>query len=269
MIAIPILLGVLCSIWVNGLADNLLRDDDGPLTLAGAPRCSYCGTARKPAEWSAVVSNLLFAGACRRCGAPRPFRDLLVESVLWIGVPAVWLTARSDPHDLLIGAFILAVFLLFAVVDLEHRAVVVEAVALAAAVFLVDAGIRGTDSLLRALAGGLGGFAVFLALFFLGRALAAVFRLGQGIEPLGFGDVILAALVGFVVGWPGVVLTISLSVVLGGIAGLVLLIVAWRKGTPLRNATMAYGPYLLISGALVFFYSGALADGIKYLLEKI
>ena len=269
MIAIPILLGVLCSLWVNGLADNLLREENGPLPFAAAPRCAYCDSTRKAADWSAVASNLFFAGGCLRCGAPRPFRDLLVEAVLWIGIPAVWMTSRSTVHDLLIGAVVLSAFLLFAVVDFEHRAVVVEAVAWTAILFLIDTGIRGTGELMRALAGGLGGFLIFLGLYYLGRVLAAVFKLGRGIEPLGFGDVILATLVGFVVGWPGIVLAATASIVLGGIAGLIILLATWINRKPLKNATMAYGPYLLISGVLIFFYGGALADGIRRLLESI
>jgi prepilin signal peptidase PulO-like enzyme (type II secretory pathway) len=269
MIVIPILVGVLCAVGVNGLADNLLRDEGVPLPAAAIPRCAYCDRPRKLADWSAVVSNLLLSGGCLRCGAPRPFRDLLVEAILWIGIPAVWLGNRSGWHDLLIGGLLLSAFLLFTVMDFERRSVVVEAVALVSLVFLLDAWIRGADLLSRALSGGLGGFLIFLVLYFLGRALAGLFKLGGGIEPLGFGDVILAALVGFIVGWPGVLLAVLCSIILGGLAGLGLLALLLVRGKAPRNATMAYGPYLLISGLLVYFYGGTFIDGIRSLLESI
>ncbi len=268
MIAIPILLGVLCAVWVNGLADNLLREENAPLSLAAVPRCTYCDSPRKFPDWSAVVSNLFFSGGCLRCGAPRPFRDLLVEAVLWVGIPTVWMTRQPGWHDLLIGGFVLSAFVLFAVIDFEHRSVAIEAVGLVSLIFLLDAGTRGADLLLRALGGGLGGFLIFMVLFFLGRALAGLFHLGHGVEPLGFGDVILAALVGFVVGWPGILLASMVSVVLGGIAGLLLLVVSLVKRRSLKSATMAYGPYLLIAGVLVFFYGGVFVDGLRSFIER-
>jgi leader peptidase (prepilin peptidase)/N-methyltransferase len=267
MIVIPIVLGVLCAVWVNGLADNLLRDEHGALPLAAAPRCAYCDSPRKLPDWSAVASSLIFSGGCLRCGAPRPFRDMLVEAVLWIGIPALWLTGRSDGHALLSGSFILATFVLFAVLDLEHRSVVVEAVGLVSLVIVLDSLIGGVGTLQQSLIGGLGGFLIFLLLFLFGRLLAVAFKLGDGIEPLGFGDVILAALIGFAVGWPGIILAVFGSILLGGLAGVLLLSVSWLRGPSLRTATMAYGPYLLISGLLVYFYGGTLVEGIRKVLE--
>jgi leader peptidase (prepilin peptidase) / N-methyltransferase len=267
MMIIPIVIGMLCAVWVNGLADNLLREAYAPLPIVSAPRCSYCDSTRKVRDWSAVFSNLLSSGGCMRCGAPRPFRDLMVEAVLWIGIPAIWLTGRSDWVDLLLGSFVLSSFLLFTVLDFEHRSVVVEAVGLVSFVIILDAFSKGTDLLRQSLIGGLGGFIIFLFLFFLGRLLATVFRLGGGIEPLGFGDVILSALVGFAVGWPGILLAVFGSILLGGAAGVVLLSLSWLKGKSPRNATMAYGPYLLISGVLVYFYGGTIVEGIRQALE--
>jgi leader peptidase (prepilin peptidase)/N-methyltransferase len=269
MIAIPILLGVVCAVWVNGLADNLLREQMLPAPSILVPRCAWCDTPRRFSDWSAVVSTLLFSGRCRRCGAPRPFRDLLIESILWIGMPALWMTSRPELHDLLIGGFLFSAFLLFAVIDFEHRTVAVEAVGLVSILFLLDTGLRGADLLFRALAGGLGGFLIFLFLYFLGWALAAVLKIGQGIEPLGFGDVILATLVGFIVGWPGIVFTAFLSIVLGGLAGLLLLWITWARGGSTKHATMAYGPYLLAAGLMIYFYGDVFVLGIKSALETL
>lgn len=266
MIAIPIILGLLCGVLVNGLADNLIREEDVPLRSLFLPRCTYCDSPRKVGDWSAVFSSLFHSGSCLRCGAPRPFRDLLVEAILWVGLPAVWLTGTNNVHALLVGGLILSMFTLFTVIDFEHRFVVIEAVALVSVLLLLDGWILGTESLVRMLEGGGAGFAIFLLLFFLGRFLAGIFRLGQGIEPLGFGDVILAALVGFVTGWPAVLLAIFVSVFLGGIAGLVLSVFSIFKRSPLQNATMAYGPYLLMAGLLVYFYGGQFLGGVMDVL---
>lgn len=266
MIVIAVVLGLVGAVLVNGLADNLIREEDIPIHSAWIPRCRYCDSPRKFLDWSAVVSSLFFSGACRRCSAPRPFRDLLVEALLWIGFPVIWMTGATGARAFLIGGLIFSAFILFTIVDLEHRLVVVEAVGLVSLILILGNWITGVDGLLHSLGGGLAGFGIFLFLFLLGKLLAGLFKLGQGTEPLGFGDVILAALVGFATGWPAILLAIFASIFLGGIIGLIFALFTLIKRSPLQTATMAYGPYLMISGLLVYFYGTPFLGGIINLL---
>jgi leader peptidase (prepilin peptidase)/N-methyltransferase len=262
MILIAVMLGWMSAVVVNGLADNLLREDAVPLRLMWIPRCSYCDSPRKIPDWSAIFSTLFFSGRCMRCSAPRPLRDLVAEASLWIGLPIVWMIGRSDPHALMTGSLILSACILFSIIDFEHRAVIVEAVALVSLALLLDGLTGGAALPLRMLFGGLAGFTIFLLLFLLGKLLAAIFRIGGGAEPLGFGDVILAAFIGFMTGWPAILLAIFVSIFLGGIAGLGLILVMAIKKSPLKNATMAYGPYLLMAGVLIYFFGTPFLGGI-------
>ena len=266
MILVAIMIGMISAIAVNGLADNLMREDAVPLHTACIPHCHYCGSPRKFADWSAILSTLFFSGRCLRCSAPRPFRDLAVEAVLWLGIPAVLMTGRTDLHALLTGGFILSACVLFSVLDFEHRTVLVEVVALASLALLLDGLTGGTEPVLRMLAGGLAGFVIFLLLFLLGKLLSAIFRIGGGTEPLGFGDVVLAAFIGFITGWPAILLAVFVSIFLGGITGLGLAIVMMVKRSSLQNVTMAYGPYLLMAGLLVYFYGTPFMGGIINLM---
>jgi len=255
MILFLALCGFIASILVNGLADNLPSFEYGPFPSILLPRCHYCGSTRKTRDLSAVFSNLFQTGSCLRCGAPRPFRDLSVEAVLMISFPAFWLIGKTGAQDLFWSGFVFAIFLLFLVVDFEHRYVLGEVVGLAALVLILTAGLQGIPTLLRVLEGGIAGFLIFLILFLLGRLLGWIFHFGEGIEPLGFGDVILAGLVGIATGWPAVLMAVILSIILAGIAGVILLIVLLVKGKSAGKATMAYGPYLLVSGLIVCFYA--------------
>lgn len=247
---------LLVSILVNGLADNLPASEGRSFLALILPRCQYCGSTRKPFDLSAVVSSLFNSGRCLRCGAPRPFRDLSVEAVLMVAFPMFWLFGRTGALDLFWAGFVLAAFLLFLVIDFEHRYVLGGVVGLAALVLIVTGGLQGYPGLLRTLGGGIAGFLIFLFLYLLGGLLGRLFHLGEGIEPLGFGDVILAGLVGVATGWPSVLLAVLFSIILAGLVGLVLLAVAWMRGESPRDATMAYGPYLMISGLLVCFFGG-------------
>ncbi len=266
MILIAIMLGMVSAVAVNGLADNLMREDAVPLHTACIPHCHYCVSPRKFPDWSAILSTLFFSGRCLRCGAPRPFRDLAVEAILWLGFPLMLLTGRSDAHAILTGGFILSACILFSVIDFEHRAVIVEVVVLASVALLLDGLTGGVEPALRMLAGGLTGFAIFLLLFLLGKLLSAIFGIGGEAEPLGFGDVILAAFIGFFSGWPAILLAIFVSIFLGGITGLGLAVAMAVKRSSLKNATMAYGPYLLIAGLLVYFFGTPFLGGIINIL---
>jgi leader peptidase (prepilin peptidase) / N-methyltransferase len=123
--------------------------------------------------------------------------------------------------------------------DLEHRLildrVIFPAMAVAVLVSLLGhpwwAGI----------ATGLGAGALFLFLSIAGSTLLRA-------EVLGFGDVKLAAFMGFVLGWPAIVDACFIGVVLGAVAAIGVGI--WQRSL---KATFAYGPYLAI-GALVMLF---------------
>jgi prepilin signal peptidase PulO-like enzyme (type II secretory pathway) len=266
MILLAVVLGWISAVIVNGLADNLAREDAVPLRSAWIPRCDYCDSPRRVPDWSAILSTLFFSGRCLRCSAPRPLRDLLAEAFLWLGFPLILISGRTGFHELLTGGMILSACLLFSIIDFEHRTVVVEAVLFVSLALLLDGLTNGGEFPLRMLIGGLAGFVIFLLLFLLGKMLSIIFGIGQDIEPLGFGDVILSAFIGIITGWPAILLAIFVSIFLGGIAGLGLALIMAVRRYPLKNATMAYGPYLLMAGVLVYFFGTPFLGGILNIL---
>ena len=123
--------------------------------------------------------------------------------------------------------------------DLEHRLildrVIFPAMALAAIVSLF------AQPWWAGLATGLAAGALFL---FLSVAGATLLRA----EVLGFGDVKLAAFMGFLLGWPAIVDACFIGVLVGAIAAVG--VGVWKRS---MRATFAYGPYLAL-GALVMLY---------------
>ncbi|HLZ95284.1 MAG TPA: A24 family peptidase [Candidatus Dormibacteraeota bacterium] len=123
--------------------------------------------------------------------------------------------------------------------DLEHRLildrVIFPAMALAAVVSLFD------QPWWAGIATGLGAGLLFLFLSVAGSTLLRA-------EVLGFGDVKLAAFMGFLLGWPAIVDACFLGVLLGAVAAIG--VGVWKRSL---KATFAYGPYLAM-GALVLLY---------------
>jgi leader peptidase (prepilin peptidase) / N-methyltransferase len=91
---------------------------------------------------------------------------------------------------------------------------------------------------LNALLGALLGLLMFGALQILGRGA------------MGMGDTKLAILIGAMVGFPNVLSTLLLGVLLGGLGALFFLVVL-RRG---RKTYMAYAPYL-VAGAILYFFA--------------
>ena len=144
-------------------------------------------------------------------------------------------------HLALLGVRSIFVLVLVQVIffDLEHRLildrVIFPAMALALAVSLFG------QPWWAGLATGLGAGVLFLFL-----SLAGSFLLRA--EVLGFGDVKLAAFMGFLLGWPAIVDACFIGVVVGAVAAIGVGI--WQRSL---KATFAYGPYLAL-GALVMLY---------------
>jgi len=124
--------------------------------------------------------------------------------------------------------------------DLEHR-LILDRVIFPAMGLAVIASIFYGRPWWAGIATGLGAGALFLFLSIAGSTLLRA-------EVLGFGDVKLAAFMGFLLGWPAIVDAVFLGVVVGAVAAIGVGI--WHRS---MKATFAYGPYLAI-GALVMLF---------------
>ncbi len=73
---------------------------------------------------------------------------------------------------------------------------------------------------------------------------------------MGWGDVKLAALIGFVTGFPLVILAIFLAVILGGIVAAILLLLK-IKG---RKDAIPFGPFLSAAAMVTLFWGGNIVN---------
>jgi prepilin signal peptidase PulO-like enzyme (type II secretory pathway) len=155
------------------------------------------------------------------------------------------------------GLWLFQCLLLVTVVDIEHRLIlwnVVWPCALGVAWFGLVLPERG---LVKTLLGGLAGYGVTLGIFLLAELYSRVLhRLrGQPLDEVAFGggDVNLAGIVGLAVGWPGIVLSMLIAVLSGGIYSLFYIVtqVARRRYSP--HSAMPYGPFLVLGCLLIYF----------------
>jgi leader peptidase (prepilin peptidase)/N-methyltransferase len=195
-----------------------------------------------------VLSYLFLRGRCRYCRAHIPVRVLLVEVICGLlFFLAFWrygLTAQFG-----ITAFWCCVFLVIIFIDLEHQLILNMITYPAAVIALIILAIHTYVSGVSLLApqatlinGLISGVSMFLFFF-----LIVVIRP----DAMGMGDAKLVALIGFVSGFPLVVFSMMIGIVLGGIVA-VYLLATKKKG---RKDVIAYGTFLGIGPIIALIFA--------------
>ena len=171
----------------------ITRLPEGEAVWRGRSRCPRC---RQPLAWYdniPLVSFVWLKGRCRACGAGIPWRYPLVELAGGLLVLALWNTFPHQPILLAYVPFGLALVAL-TVIDLEHR-LLPDAITLPGIILgLVLSLALPHLSFLDAIAGAVGGAALFGGIAWLYEKLTGRRGLGQG-------DVKLLAMIGAFLGW--------------------------------------------------------------------
>lgn len=243
------LAGIAIGSFLNVCIDRLpLRK-----SLAYPPsHCDACQRRLGAIDLIPVISYILLRGRCRYCKARIPLRVLLVEAITGLlFFLAFWYYGLSIQFA--ITAFWGCVFLVIIFIDWEHKLILNKITYPAAVIALVllalDAFVPGVNlfpgrtfipanSLYSGLISG-----VVMLVFFL---LIIIIRPGA----MGMGDVKLVALIGFVSGFPLVVFSMLIGIVIGGLVAIYLL-AAKKKD---RKDVIPYGTFLGIGPIIALIF---------------
>jgi leader peptidase (prepilin peptidase)/N-methyltransferase len=221
-------LGLLVGSFLNVCIYRLPRDLSVVFPASHCPECAHvlrwyhnvpvlswlllgrrCGFCRAPIHWRYPVVELANAGLWMLHGAMLPWDALLVVRIAFASTLLVLfftdLDCRILPNELTVGGTVAGVI---------------------AAVFLPP-GLQA--SLLGVL---LGGGVLW--------ATGAAYERLRGVEGMGMGDVKMLAMIGAVLGWPLMILTLVASSIAGGLVGAVML--ALRADA--RTTALPFGSFL-------------------------
>jgi leader peptidase (prepilin peptidase)/N-methyltransferase len=244
LIAAAALLGLLVGSFLNVVIWRVPRAES---LIRPRSHCPDCGGVVAAKDNVPVVSWLMLRGRCRHCGGRISPRYPLVE----VGTAALFaVVAWRFAGDAALPAFLYlaAVGIALGVIDVYHRrlpfALTVPSYPVAAVLLTAAALLSGRPARLVAM------FAGMLLLF-------AFYFLLNLISPrgMGFGDVMLAGLLGLYLGylgWGALIVGAFLGFFFGAVGG-ILLIAVRRAGL---KSHVPFGPYMLI-GALVAILVGA------------
>jgi leader peptidase (prepilin peptidase)/N-methyltransferase len=269
LVILPISAGLLSGLLVNYLADVL------PITRRfSQPVCLHCGA-------NLSVKEYLFLSKCASCKKHRGLRAWIVQILalavsLWIWFLPPRNFADTIPNStlaFLAGLFLLTYFGVIFVIDLEHR-LILHPVSIFGAFLGLGVGWL-FHGLGPTLVGGLAGFGIMLVFYLFGtlfararaRKMQAAGQEADDEEALGAGDVILAGVLGLILGWPLIWFGLLVGILLGGlitIPMLVIMVIARRYKQDAWMVFIPYGPFFLISATLIIY----LPDLLSVLVPK-
>jgi leader peptidase (prepilin peptidase) / N-methyltransferase len=238
LIIVYALIGLVVGGVINLLADVLPTRHK----KINTPNCPACGQPRSAIQALAAVAYVTGKRACPSCGRPIAIRNVIVE----LGTAALFVLLYLHYFDwvkLVLASFFTAVLVLVTITDLEHRLIPNRAIFPAIVIAALVSPLWFGPGWYLALVGGAIGYGFFWIAVQLGERF-----IGRG--AMGWGDVKLAAFVGLITGFPGIITALVVTIIAGGVISLGLLltrIVNLRSGIP-------YGPFICLGGFLTMLY---------------
>jgi len=259
-----LLLGLVIGSFLNVCIARIPLEES--IVLPG----SHCPKCQKPIaayDNVPVLSYLVLGGRCRNCKASISARYPAVE--LLTGAVSVLLYFKFG-LSVEWGIFLVfsAALITLAFIDLDHRILpfvitvngiwlgIVVNVSLARPSSFISSllnyfGFAGVQPRWIALLASLAGALVCAGFLWL---VAEVVSRVLGVEAMGFGDVVIMAMIGAFLGMPLTLLTILLASVLGSLVGGVLMIFGGKE----RSYEWPFGTFLAFAGIAALLYGDSL-----------
>jgi leader peptidase (prepilin peptidase)/N-methyltransferase len=212
--------------------------------------CPNCQRRLSVLDLVPVLGYFLILGRCRYCRAAISPRYPVVEFLSAVGFAFAYQQTGGEPVALAFQLLFLATLLVIFFTDLEMQVIPDGAIWLGTAAGLLYNFSRGLQHyFLPALLGMLLGY---ILLFIIGRIGTMVFKK----EALGEGDLYLAACLGAVLGWEGMLLAVFVGyLVAGALVGILLITNRVRMGQ-----YIPLGPALAVGGLVIFYWGANLVE---------
>ena len=242
------LLGASIGSFLNVLIDRLPQEKK----ITGRSVCDECGHQLSWYDLIPIFSFFLLKGYCRYCRKKISFQYLLVEILTGLMFIFVFLTYVKNIQEIYIWQNWLVILSLWGIFSCFI------------VIFFSDVKYHLiSDYILLALFG----FSFFLKLFYHSAEITKQFQIDifsslivafpiwliyflSKEKAMGLGDVYLAAILGFLLGWQKGFLALYISFVLGGITGLFLILFGRKK----LKSKIAFGPFLVVGAFLMLFF---------------
>lgn len=234
-------IGVVTSAWAGGVLVNFLADIF-PVKANQSP-----GIHQIPGNRQLFCSY--FPWPRKLSGFWKQFRAWMVA--LFPLPLAIWIWLSPSSHFGFPLEFLTGLFLgLVVVIDVEHHRIPLPANL--GGLLIALAALWQQAFPLQGWLGGLAGLFLSLLFFSGGILFNRFYRPSQNTrqEPaVGFGDILFGAVLGLLIGWPGILESLWIALLLAGLASLVILIYQWSRKQYRPGYILPLAPFLVL-GAL-------------------
>ena len=238
------LAGLIFGSFASVIIHRLHTQEKG--IFVGRSKCPYCAKHLGPLDLIPVLSYVINKAKCRFCKEPIAFRYPLLElSMGGLFLLTSYLVGTQDPLNLIFYLVITFVFVLLTFYDFLFKEVPDEISLPALLISILYMLIAGHLSWFSLLLG------VMVPVFFFG----ALYFGSKG-RWIGGGDLRIGALMGSLVGWPYILLSLFLGYLTGAIYSLIGLAI----GKFTRRSQIPFVPFLLLGTYLSMFWGEQMID---------
>lgn len=227
------LLGLIVGSFVNCV---VYRSGNGISYITGRSFCPRCKHQLSWLDNIPLLSFLLLKGKCRYCFEKISLQYPLVELATAIEFLLVYLLIGNNYSLLAYGFWMVSAFSAIFLIDLKYGIIPDEILAATLIVSIPYALVASPYFMLTALIS----FLIFLGIYRISKE-----------EGIGFGDVKMSFVIGFILGYPKTIYALYLAFLTGALTGVILIISHKRK---LKGA-IPFGPFLCL-GTIIFFFWG-------------
>lgn len=239
---VVVVLGLLWGSFANVCIYRWPPSEEFPDGRSVVTPGSHCFACKAPVRWYdniPVLAWLWLRGRCRSCKAPFSARYLVVEAVTaalfgvawWAAVIAPSLFSPFDQRLLHFAVYAAFSFVMVVItfIDLDHKLILnkvtIPSIAVFYAASLLWAERRWYDGLVGAAIG-----------YGLPWAIGEIYYRITRREGLGLGDSMLLAVVGALLGWRGVLVSLFGGSLIGSVLGIAALVAARARAGPVEPA---------------------------------
>lgn len=262
MIACFFLFGTLMGSFLTLVASRLMKEQNW---ITGRSTCDHCGKPLSPIDLIPIFSYLFSFGKSRCCGKRLSLLYPLSEMIMGISYVIVltsWYPFHSPVSVIqcVITLSIVSLLWIIFVSDLTEEIIPFDVLGIAGllGVGLVISGIGGCipfqyqcfSSLLPHLFSGIIPAFLFFLLWIVSRGKA-----------MGDGDIFLVFLLGFLLGYPGVVVFLYVAFLTGAIVGVILMM---RRKKSLKSH-IPFGPFLIVGAGVAALWGTSIIHFVTHL----
>lgn len=239
------IVGAVFGSFLNVVVDRL------PLGQSIVTGRSYCDSCKKTILWQdliPVLSYIHLRGKCRFCHQSIGLYYPIVEVVTGIlfALAALWVTSLVG---LVFTLIILSTLVIIFFADMKYGIIPFPAVFFGVIAVLLKLLLLTPDLFVSSILAALGAGAFFLIIFLATK--------GRG---MGFGDVVYALYMGFLLGYPYIIFGLYLGFLTGALLSLILIL---RGKKRLKGDTIPFGPFLVFGTVIALLYGNEIAKVVN------